>query len=102
MTEKKLKKPPKINNDNTISWYILFCEYSMFVVHITDNGMKVKSSMELFFSGEIKKIVTPIKNPNIIFLYDAWRIIGLFVNEKTNETKKYSPITAKNDSAIFW
>ena len=100
--EKKLKKHPKISNNNTISRYILLCEYSMFVVHITDNGIKVKINISLFLSGEIKKISTPIKNPNIIFLKEACRINGLFVKERTSDNRKYNPITTKKESAIFW
>ena len=73
----------------------------MFVVHITDNGIKVKISISLFLSGEIKKIVTPIKKPKIIFLCEACNISGLFVNEKIEDDRKYKPITTKKESAIF-
>ena len=66
--EKKLKKHPVISNNNTISWYILLGEYSMFVVHITDSGINVKTNISLFLSGEIKKTVNPISSPKIIFL----------------------------------
>jgi hypothetical protein len=70
-------------------------------VHITDNGINVNINSALFFSGEIKKIVTPIKNPKIIFLYDACKINGLLVNDSIKDNKKYNPITTKKDNAMF-
>jgi hypothetical protein len=73
----------------------------MFVVHITDSGINVKTNISLFLSGEIKKTVNPISSPKIIFLQDACKIKGLLVKEKTSDNRKYNAITTKNESAIF-
>jgi hypothetical protein len=73
----------------------------MFVVHITDSGINVKTNISLFLSGEIKKTVNPISSPKIIFLKDACKINGLFGKEKTSDNRKYNAITTKNESAIF-
>lgn len=60
----------------------------MLLVHITDKGRKVKSNMALFFSGDITKTITPIKNPKISFLYEACNISGLLDKDKIIEKRK--------------
>lgn len=90
---KKAIKLPTINNNNTISWYILFWEYSMLLVVITAKGKKVNNNIALFFSGENKKTTQPIKNPKTIFLYEACKINGLLVNVKIIDSRKYKETT---------